>query len=485
MIGSGAGRLLRVLAFVLALPVAGAAASAIVRWQSGARFVGETTRGLSSGDPARNRVAPLQDFCAAPGGDDYEVCVADARHRLLGIGSAATGAAGLLVLVAIAVAGTVAGGDRRRLLAVFRPGLYVTAAAATVLIVLHTLIAVVILAGAFLRLPPFLFFAIIGGALSGLLVVVRSLFGAVRPAQVFAFGGRLSPPEAPELWRRVTETASRLGALPPDEIVAGLDVNFFVTQAEVITPNGPCRGRTLFCSLPLARILTVDEFTAIVGHELGHFRGEDTAMSQQFYPIYRGTTAAIDGLAASGGGARGLALLPAAALLGFFLDRFAAAERRQSRARELLADRAGVEATSVRAMAAALAKTHAYADLWPAVVEQLAETPPHEHRPERCGSLLFASAAAREATPRRLEDIAQTSTSHPTDTHPTLEVRLEALGIDLAGVSIDALHVAPTPPAISVIPTAELHERALGAIVAMSRARSHATSDLVAASLSA
>jgi len=45
---------------------------------------------------------------------------------------------------------------------------------------------------------------------------------------------------------------------------------------------------------------TVAEFTAIVGHELGHFRGEDTAMSQQFYPIYRGTTAAIEGLAASG-----------------------------------------------------------------------------------------------------------------------------------------------------------------------------------------
>ena len=307
--------------------------------------------------------------------------------------------------------------------------------------------------------------------MSGLVVVVRSLFGAVRPVQLFAFGGRILPKEAPELWRCVTETAARLGALPPDEIVAGLDVNFFVTQAEVVTPNGPCRGRTLFCSLPLARILTVAEFTAIVGHELGHFRGEDTAMSQQFYPIYRGTTAAIDGLAASGGGARGLALLPAAAILGFFLDRFASAERHHSRARELLADRAGVEATSVRAMAAALVKTHAYADLWPAVFEQLAEMPPHEHRPEHSGSMLFASAAVRGATPRRLEDVAGTSTGHPTDTHPALDVRLDALGVGLAGVSNDALQVAPTPPAISLVPTAELHEQALGTIIAMSRAR--------------
>ena len=47
--------------------------------------------------------------------------------------------------------------------------------------------------------------------------------------------------------------------------MAGLDANFFVTEAEVRTPTGPCRGRTLSCSLPLARILTVEEFTAIVG----------------------------------------------------------------------------------------------------------------------------------------------------------------------------------------------------------------------------
>ena len=107
------------------------------------------------------------------------------------------------------------------------------------------------------------------------------------------------------------------------------------------------------------------------------------------------------------------------------------------------------------------------------VVEQLAETPPEEHRPDRSGSLLVASAAARAATPDRLDDIAGTATSPPTDTHPTLDVRLDALGVDLAGVSIDALQVAPTPPAIALLPTAELHERALGAILAMSRARSH------------
>ena len=115
--------------------------------------------------------------------------------------------------------------------------------------------------------------------------------------------------------------------------------------------------------------------------------------------------------------------------------------------------------------------------LWPAVFEQLAETPPHEHRPERSGSMLFASAAVRGATARRLEDVAGTSTGHPTDTHPALDVRLDALGVGLADVSNDALQVAPTPPAISLVPTAQLHEQALGTIIATSRARRQAASD--------
>jgi Zn-dependent protease with chaperone function len=460
-------RLLRLLLMVLALPVIGVVVVSVARAYFDTQFVREMEGRLAPGDPVRNHLGSLREFCAAAGDIRYGSCDADARYRWRTIASAATGGFGLLLLVAITVAGKLAEGDRRRLLAVFRPGLYVTALTATVLIVVHALLALALLMDT-MRMPGFVLLAILGGAASGVMAVGRSLFGAARPIELYAFGGRIGRDQAPELWRHVEAAAARLGALPPDEIVAGLDANFFVTEAEVTTPNGPCRGRTLFCSLPLARILTVDEFMAIVGHELGHFRGEDTVMSQRFYPIYRGATEALDGLAESGGGARGVALAPAAAILGFFLDRFATAERRHSRERELVADRAGVEATSVRAMAVALVKTHAFADLWPEVAEQLAATRTREHRADRTGSILFAAAAARAATPQALEGIAEIATTHPTDTHPALGERLESLGVRLSDVSIDALHVAPHEPAIALVPTADSHEQALGRILSES-----------------
>jgi hypothetical protein len=119
-------------------------------------------------------------------------------------------------------------------------------------------------------------------------------------------------------------------------------------------------------------------------------------------------------------------------------------------------------------MAAALVKT--YREPLAAVVSSWPRTPP-EHRPDAAEPAVRIDRRACDAGP--LDDIASTATSHPTDTHP-VDVA-QALGVDLAGVSIDALtwrrrrHDYPPPDG-------GLHERALGRIVAMSRARSQAAS---------
>ena len=99
-------------------------------------------------------------------------------------------------------------------------------------------------------------------------------------------------------------------------MVVGLDPNFFVTEARVRCLNGTLSGRTLYCSLPLARILSRAEFDAVIGHELGHFRGQDTQFSQRFYPIYRGTADSLRALGNIGvGGAGLLPLLPAVGVM--------------------------------------------------------------------------------------------------------------------------------------------------------------------------
>jgi Zn-dependent protease with chaperone function len=143
-----------------------------------------------------------------------------------------------------------------------------------------------------------------------------------------------------------------------------------VTEARVRCLNGVVTGRTLYCSLPLARILTLPEFDAVIGHELGHFRGGDTAFSQKFYPIYRGTADSLRALRDTGAGGAGLLpLLPAVGVMSLFYDAFALAERQHGRVREMAADQDGASVSSTEAMATALVKVHAFAGAWDHVRE--------------------------------------------------------------------------------------------------------------------
>jgi hypothetical protein len=243
--------------------------------------------------------------------------------------------------------------------------------------------------------------------------------------------------------------------------VIGLDPTFFVTEADVVTPSGTLTGRTLFCSLPLARILTDQEFLAIVGHELGHFRGDDTKFSERFYPIYRGTTTAIESLQTTGDeGLGAVVLLPAIAVFHFFLERFAVAENRHSRTRELLADKAGADASSSRAMATALVKVHAFAGLW-RTVQQASVSALREGYVYKNASAMFTESVGNSANRAILEGLAESHSTHPTDSHPPLAVRLASLGIDLESVAAESLNVRPIQCAAHLIQDAEAQEEDL------------------------
>ena len=83
--------------------------------------------------------------------------------------------------------------------------------------------------------------------------------------------------------------AKSLGALRPQHVVVGLDPNFFVTEARVRCPNGTLSAARSTARCPLARILSRAEFDAVIGDELGHFRGQDTQFEPAVLPDYRGT----------------------------------------------------------------------------------------------------------------------------------------------------------------------------------------------------
>ncbi|HSI03121.1 MAG TPA: M48 family metallopeptidase, partial [Myxococcota bacterium] len=90
--------------------------------------------------------------------------------------------------------------------------------------------------------------------------------------------------DAPRLWTRLRDLATRLRTPPPSHVVAGIDDNFFVTENGVTLASGKLSGRTLYVSLPLLRTLSSSEADAVLAHELAHFQGGDAAASGQLGP---------------------------------------------------------------------------------------------------------------------------------------------------------------------------------------------------------
>ncbi len=316
--------------------------------------------------------------------------------------------------------------------------------------------------------------ALIGiGALSGISIVAKNLFSLVQKARTLVIGTSVSREEAPELWGQIDHIADKLGALRPQQIVVGLDPNFFVTEADVTCLNGNLSGRTMYCSMPLCRILTANEFSSVIGHELGHFKGLDTKFSMDFYPIYRGTISSITSLHETGGeGSASIALLPAIAILSYFLECFSVAESRISRDRELAADMAGSSITNAATIGTALVKIHAFSGLWSAVQDASVEAL-NNGKVFTNVSKVYADAVLKHAEPKVLEGIAETQLSHPTDSHPPLGARLDALGVSLKGVSGGALDLSLTEAAIKFIKGYEQKEEEISGAYQMILANRH------------
>jgi Zn-dependent protease with chaperone function len=407
--------------------------------------------------------ATLAWACAQPGfrGADPRLCAFDRGLGLMRAGAVATAGAGLVWLGLIALAGRCARRNRALLLAVFGPGLRLTIVFLVALVATQAALAMAALylleASLVQRVHAALLAGVGAAAAVGIAHLARASLTVVQAATTSVVGRRLSEEDHPAVWQFVRETARRTRVVPPHHVVAGLEANFFVTESPVQMPEETLRGRTMFLSLSLARILAADELRAIVAHELGHYRERDTTWSRTFYPVYRGTSEALDRLGRQAGGIGAVVLLPTVALLGFFLDCFAAAERAISRDRELTADRLAAEVAGAVTTATALVKVHAFAGHW------------YRLQPELTGlaaanaSRLFAERVADHAGPQVLAGLADRRLAHPTDSHPPLAQRLDNLGVPLAQVSAAALEVEPAAPAVSLLRDHETVERALTA----------------------
>jgi len=235
-------------------------------------------------------------------------------------------------------------------------------------------------------------------------------------------GEPVSEADAPRLWQRIRQMATRLKTAPPDHIVAGIDTNFFVTQAPLSVAGHTLKGRTLFVSLPLLRVLSVPEADAVLGHELAHFQGGDTRASAELGPKLRQYDHYVQGMAQGG-----FTLVVLHFMLLFRMI-FQMALSRDSREREFKADHTAAQLVSPQAIVQSLVKISAYDNYRSSTERSLFN---HDHK--LSGPLGIADTVAQGLRPYAesmdfMDDMRSARIPHPYDSHPPLALRMSHVG---------------------------------------------------------
>jgi Zn-dependent protease with chaperone function len=316
------------LVFLLAVPVVAYVVGAGVRGHDESDWSTVVVRELGQADANRSGILALEVACSTPRLVSGGLAGTCDRYRQVGLlkgGALLAGLASVGLLALIHVAGQSARRSRERLLRLFEPGLHLTVWTLTGLVLVDAVLAIAALyvgeTAVVGRLHLGIILAIGLGAPAGAGALIQASRSVVRSAESSVLGVRIDPVEQPSLVAVVEDLARELGAERPEHIVIGLEPNYYVIEATVRHLDAVCSGRTLFLSLPLSRLLlSRGELRAILGHELGHFRGLDTRFSQHFFPIYRGSADALGELGAvlRAGGARAISVLPALAVMSYF-----------------------------------------------------------------------------------------------------------------------------------------------------------------------
>lgn len=400
----------------------------------------------------------IAEMCARSGGAatlDSD-CAAYRTAGIMGQVAATTAVVGVALVAAIWVTGLVARHNRLLLLVAFVFGLPITNLALLLMLLAQGLMVVVVLYLAqdvlIGKTMPLLTIAAGGGAVIGALALLRSMLTSIKTADIEVTALGLEKGSQPKLWSLIDKVAAEIGSSPPKYVVVGLDPTFFVTEERVQCLNGRSNGRILFLSLPMCRILTPSELAAVIGHELGHFRGGDLWFSQRFYPIYQGTARSLAALeTAADTWVQAIALFPSLTILGLFFESFATAERSVSRTRELAADRCGVDAASTRDLAVALGKLTAFSREWERGQLLLQRQARLSRSQVHNVSKAFAESARQTDPAEAAGRLTTDSVPHPLDSHPPLAVRLSSLGLTFDDVRDAILNTTPEASAVALI----------------------------------
>ncbi len=315
--------------------------------------------------------------------------------------------------------------------------------------------------------PKLIVVAVIAAAVATYMVIA-AIFKRVKSINNVS-GMVLSEAQAPQLWLRVRQFAGALRTEAPQQIIVGIDCNFFVTQMPLTLGDGQVlTGRSLFLSIPLLRWLAHDEADAVLAHELAHFAGGDTQYSAALGPKLEQFNHYITALEQS------LAVI-VVPILNLFRASFEFVLQSRSREREFAADSIAAQVTSPRAIATSLVKVAAYANYRGRVEAGLFEARQQHHGALGIGQQVMQGLQAFTQSPQFHSDMQDCNTPHPFDSHPPLPERMQNVGHVIAPEHYSAVTSAmPTMTWAAAINNADQIEQQLWAQFEQQFANEHA-----------
>lgn len=332
-----------------------------------------TAEGLKAQQQHEQRVesnAPdrLEQLCETPSSELRDVCTTRSHLALLEDGSLLAGLLGSALLAAIRIAGWAARRRRSIYGKALRSRMPVARTSIVVVAALQASIAVAAFGYAvravFGPAPAWLLVALSLGAAAVVAAIARATFSLMHRPAAAVSGAHVDADRERRLYERVERLARSLGSRAPQQVVARLEPCFFTTDA----PN-----RTLYCSLPLVRVLSLPEFDALVAHELRHPRPDEPGLPEH----------------------RSLAQAPAGAILAYVHHAFAQAKDNVEREQELAADRDAARVAGPVDVATAFAKMHAMAELWARIEEAAAHRFPKARSPRNVSKAAAELAVAK------------------------------------------------------------------------------------------
>lgn len=211
------------------------------------------------------------------------------------------------------------------------------------------------------KLSPFLIVSVVAVDFTVLGSTILLLFGLLP----LFFHGPPSPPpgiliregQHPRLFKLIQRVVARLGIDVPDAFFLDSSIGAGIGEIRLIGPNGEVRNqRVLIFGAELVIELQVDEFTAILCHEIAHASGGDTVLARRAHRFFRSMGAAIESHSSDSLDQEGPGFIASTIryLLMAYFHLFAYFYQMDNRARELRADRLAAEVCGASNMRNAL-----------------------------------------------------------------------------------------------------------------------------------